>query len=63
MISLKKDNIVMEVATELQTSVFLRNGYERIDAKADTVAAVTDPTDETAAEKPKRRARRTKSAE
>lgn len=37
MITLKKGNIVMEVATELQASVFLRNGYTRV---AETTSAV-----------------------
>lgn len=31
MITLIRDNIVMEVATELQASVFLRSGYKRVD--------------------------------
>lgn len=31
MITLKRDNIVMEVATELQASVFLRSGYVRVE--------------------------------
>lgn len=37
MITLKKGNIVMEVATELQASVFLRSGYTRV---AETTSAV-----------------------
>ena len=31
MITLKRDGIVMEVATELQASVFLRAGYKRVE--------------------------------
>lgn len=31
MITLMRDGIVMEVATELQASVFLRSGYKRVD--------------------------------
>lgn len=62
MISLGKDNVIMEVASELQASVFLRNGYKRIEPKADTAVAA-DPTGEAPAEKPKRRTRKTKIAE
>lgn len=61
MISLSKDNVIMEVASELQASVFLRNGYKRIEPKADTAAV--DPTDGAPTEKPKRRTRKTKIAE
>lgn len=32
MITLMRDGIVMEVATELQASLFLRSGYKRVDA-------------------------------
>lgn len=57
MITLKKDNVVMEVETEVQASVFLRNGYARVDnvpaeATAETAA-------ETPKEEPKRRRRKT----
>lgn len=31
MITLIKDGIVMEVATELQASVFIRSGYRRVE--------------------------------
>lgn len=44
MITLKRDNIIMEVATELQASVFLRAGYVRVDGvdkAAETVKAET----------------------
>ena len=61
MITLVRDGITMEVATELQASVFLRNGYERVGAKADTATADAGLTE--TAEKPKRRTRKAKSAE
>lgn len=32
MITLVKDGIVMEVATELHASVFIRSGYKRVEA-------------------------------
>ena len=35
MITLVKDGIVMEVATELQASVFIRSGYKRVEAPAE----------------------------
>ena len=44
MITLTRDNIIMEVATELQASVFLRAGYVRVDGAgkaAETVKAET----------------------
>lgn len=63
MITLKKGNIVMEVATELQASVFLRSGYRRVEDKAGTADVAADPTEEAAAEKPKKRTRRAKIAE
>lgn len=70
MITLKRDNIVMEVATELQASVFLRAGYVRVDKAelaAETVKAETakeEPAQEAEAvpEKPKRRRRTAKQA-
>ena len=38
MITLKRDGKVMKVSTELQASVFLRNGYKRVEkAPADKV--------------------------
>lgn len=61
MISLRKGNVVMEVASELQASVFTRNGYERVETKADTATADAGLTE--TAEKPKRRTRKAKSAE
>lgn len=61
MITLKRDNIVMEVATELQASVFLRSGYVRVDKeKLMAEATKADPVKEAdpVPEKPKRRSRR-----
>lgn len=68
MITLKRDNIIMEVATELQASVFLRAGYVRVDGAdkaAETVKAETvkkEPATEAVPEKPKRRRKPAKQA-
>lgn len=56
MITLKKDNIVMEVCTEVQASVFLRSGYVRVDNVPAEAADVTAA--ETPKEAPKRRRRK-----
>lgn len=73
MITLMRDGIVMEVATELQASVFLRSGYVRVEkAPVETPARnfATEAEEETApkaepepdmpveAEQPKRRRRK-----
>lgn len=74
MITLEKDGKMMEVCSELQASVFERNGYKRVRKDAltgentvQTNMEVSDfpmnapetPVEETAAtEKPKRRRRR-----
>ena len=63
MITLIRDGITMEVATELQASVFLRSGYRRVENKAGAADVAADPTKESAAEKPKKRTRRAKIAE
>lgn len=64
MITLKKENIVMEVATELQASVFLRNGYVRVEPEEKAVekqveapAKEVEPKPEKA-EAPKKRTRK-----
>lgn len=63
MITLKKDDVVMEVATELQASVFLRHGYKRVEA-APAVKEETIPEEKPVVEqkpseqKPLRRGRR-----
>lgn len=76
MITLKKDGIVMGVSTEFEASVFLRNGYVRVDnseEKTATVGAVdTENAQDDApeavekvsavSEKPKRRRRSVKQA-
>ena len=41
MITLERDGIVMEVATELQASVFIRSGYRRIEKVEPT--AISEP--------------------
>ena len=63
MITLVRDGIVMEVATELQASVFERSGYKRVE-KVEPVP-VTEPVQVVAPEpekveepKPKRRTRK-----
>lgn len=62
MITLKKGDVVMRVASELQASVFLRNGYERVDESlpAETPVKVSseDPRADEAKEEPKKRRRR-----
>ena len=35
MITLERDGVFMEVATELQASVFIRSGYKRVEAPAE----------------------------
>lgn len=74
MITLTKEGVTMEVATEFEASVFLRSGYKRVgnDRPAATVEAVV--TEEAQAEpeagekvtaepeKPKRRRRTAKQA-
>ena len=58
MITLIRDGITMEVATELQASVFIRSGYTRVDK---TSAPVTNENaTETPMEEPKRRRRSAK---
>ena len=45
MITLAKEGIVMEVATEFEASLFLRNGYKRVGTdqpKANVEAVVTE---------------------
>lgn len=57
MITLKKDDVVMEVATELQASVFLRHGYKIVEAApvAKTAPAAEEvPAEKPAEQKPKR---------
>ena len=74
MITLVRDGIVMEVATELQASVFIRSGYKRVEApeapktpkrnfateEAQETAPIADPESETPVtdEAPKRRRKR-----
>ena len=61
MITLIRDGIVMEVATELQASVFIRSGYKRVEAKkAPVVEKLPDPVveNEEPEQKPKRRTTR-----
>lgn len=54
MITLRRDGITMEVATELQASVFIRNGYKVVEPeKAETTVDL--PKEDPPAEKPKRR--------
>lgn len=76
MITLVRDGIVMEVATELQASVFIRSGYKRVEApvaqKQPERNFATEEAQETASnaepesdmpvsdEAPKRRRRRAK---
>lgn len=76
MITLKRDNIIMEVATELQASVFLRAGYVRVDGvdkaaetvkkepaqAVETETAEAEPATEAVPEKPKRRRKPAKQA-
>lgn len=57
MITLKKDDVVMEVATELQASVFLRHGYKIVEAAPVVEAAPAAeevPAEKPAEQKPKR---------
>ena len=62
MITLIRDGITMEVATELQASVFIRSGYKRIEAKkAPVEEKLSDAVaigDEEPEQKPKRRTTR-----
>ena len=74
MITLVRDGIVMEVATELQASVFIRSGYKRVETpeapktpernfateEAQETASNADPESETPVsdEAPKRRRKR-----
>lgn len=62
MITLIRDGIVMEVATELQASVFIRSGYKRVEAKkAPVEEKLPDAVvvgDEEPEQKPKRRTTR-----
>ena len=62
MITLERDGKRMEVATELQASVFMRSGYVKVDKSAKVETPVADEPKETAeqaaeTEKPKRRRR------
>lgn len=53
MITLKKEGIVMEVATEFEASVFLRSGYVRVEtADESVVKAEPDAAEVTQAEMP-----------
>ena len=69
MITLIRDGIVMEVATELQVSVFERSGYKRVEkvepvAIKEPVTVVTpEPEKEEEPKKPKRRTRKAKTEE
>ena len=78
MITLVRDGIVMQVASELQASVFERNGYVRVTdgttegrdnaGERETVAPATQPAkaeakSDPAPEKPKRRRRSKTSTE
>ena len=62
MITLIRDGITMEVATELQASVFIRSGYKRVEAKKTPVEEkLSDAVvigDEEPEQKPKRRTTR-----
>ena len=62
MITLIRDGITMEVATELQASVFIRSGYKRVEAKkAPVEEKLPDDVvvgDEEPEQKPKRRTTR-----
>ena len=62
MITLIRDGLVMEVATELQASVFIRSGYKRVEAKkAPVEEKLPDAVvvgDEEPEQKPKRRTTR-----
>ena len=55
MITLKKENVVMEVESEIQASVFLRNGYEKV---GNAPAEAVPDTAEVPKEEPKRRRRK-----
>lgn len=62
MIRLKKDSLVMEVCTDLQASVFERNGYVRIEdgngiEMPEPIIEEQKPS-EPVAEQPKRRRRK-----
>jgi hypothetical protein len=61
MITLIRDGITMEVATELQASVFIRSGYKRVEAKKASVEEKLSNAvigDEEPEQKPKRRTTR-----
>lgn len=62
MITLIRDGITMEVATELQASVFIRSGYKRVEAKKASVEEKLSDAgvigDEEPEQKPKRRTTR-----
>jgi hypothetical protein len=68
MIRLKRDNLVMEVCTEVQASVFERNGYVRVkpEPKPVETVIVNEPKPqepEQPEEQPKRRRRKAKAEE
>ena len=71
MITLVRDNLVMQVATEQQASVFERHGYKRIEDKpipqtavaAETTEAPVVADGEMEQSKPKRRRRAKKADE
>lgn len=59
MITLTKDGKKMTVSTELQASVFLRNGYTEVKAEAKAEAKAEEPVEEDAKiAEPKKRRRR-----
>ena len=63
MITLIRDGIVMEVATELQASVFERSGYKRIEKVEhvqvkEPVQVVAPEPEKVEEQKPKRRTRK-----
>ena len=49
MITLVRDGIMIEVATELQASVFERAGYKRVEQVPDVVVEMTGAPDKAAA--------------
>ena len=49
MITLTRDGIVIEVATELQASVFERSGYKRVEQAPDIVVETTGTPDKATA--------------
>ena len=59
---LKKDNITMEVDNEMQASVFLRNGYQKVEEKKAEPVKVEESEPEfpfmNTPEEPKKRGRR-----